>query len=197
MSHGCGKNPYIRAPSGHEFGFFTQPSKLLSLLLVQSTIFISLSTFKGQSVLRDNDPPYRVLIRVLVSQYKREAVVIRIKGYLLQVLPYESPIVTLTSCFLQSNIAKTQIDDYFGQCLGGMTHGSFWSSYLLEKQLKTLGPLREYLSLSEAILVSWDHLTTFYYRNNVFGVRYLIRQVSYKEDIFYAPIRKYDSNGNQ
>ena len=94
MSHGWGKNPYIRAPSGQEFGFFTQPSKLLSLLLVQSTIFILVSTSEGQSVLRDNDPPYTILIRVLVSQYKREAVVIRIKGYLLQVLPYESPNVT-------------------------------------------------------------------------------------------------------
>ena len=41
MSHGWGKKPYIRAPSWHEFGFFTQPSKLLSLLLIQSTIFIS------------------------------------------------------------------------------------------------------------------------------------------------------------
>ena len=41
MSHSWGKNPYIRAPSGHEFGFFTQPSKLLSLLLIQSTIFIN------------------------------------------------------------------------------------------------------------------------------------------------------------
>ena len=79
MSHSWGKNPYIRAPSGHEFGFFTQPPKLLSLLLVQSIIFISLSTFEDQSVLSDNDPPYTILIRVLVSQYKREAVVIKLE----------------------------------------------------------------------------------------------------------------------
>ena len=46
MSHGWGKNPYIRASSGHEFEFFTQPSKLLSLLLIQPTIFISLSCSK-------------------------------------------------------------------------------------------------------------------------------------------------------
>ena len=65
-SHGWGKNTYIRAPSEHEFGFFTQPSKLLSLLLILSTIFISLSTFGDQSVLSDNDPPYKILIRVLV-----------------------------------------------------------------------------------------------------------------------------------
>ena len=38
-------------------GFFTQPSKLLSLLLVQSTIFIPLPTFLDQSVLSNNDPP--------------------------------------------------------------------------------------------------------------------------------------------
>ena len=57
----------MSTPLEHEFGFFTQSSKLLSLLLVQSTIFISLPTFEGQSVLSDNDPPYTILIRVLVS----------------------------------------------------------------------------------------------------------------------------------
>ena len=91
MSHGWGKNPYISAPSGHEFGFFTQPSKLLSLLLVQYTIFISLPTFRDQSVISDNDPPSTILIRVLVSLYKREVFAIKLKGYLLQVLPVRVP----------------------------------------------------------------------------------------------------------
>ena len=79
MSHGWGKNPYIRAPSGHEFGFLTQPSKLLSLLLIQSTIFIPLPRFRDQGVLSDNDPPYTIPIRVLVSSYKREVFVIKLK----------------------------------------------------------------------------------------------------------------------
>ena len=40
MSHGWGKNPYIRAPSGHEFGFFTQPSIFFPILYFQYKIFI-------------------------------------------------------------------------------------------------------------------------------------------------------------
>ena len=61
--------------------------------LVQSTIFISLSTFEDQSVLRDSDPPYTRLIRVLVSRYKRVAFVIEIRDYLLQGLPTSPPSV--------------------------------------------------------------------------------------------------------
>ena len=40
---------------------------------------IHLTAFKGQSVLGDKDPPYTVLIRVLVSRYKREVFVIKIE----------------------------------------------------------------------------------------------------------------------
>ena len=76
MSHGWGKNPYIRAPSGHEFGFFTQPSKLLSFVWVTffTTKFNLQSLYlyqypEDQSVLSDSDPPSSILIRVLVSYY--------------------------------------------------------------------------------------------------------------------------------
>ena len=103
----------------------------------------------------------------------------------------------LASWFVQSKVAKTRIDDYFGKGLGGMERGSFRSAYSLEKQLETLDPFREYLSWTEARLESGEHLTTFYYRNIVSCVRYLIRQVAYKEHMVYAPIREYDSNGDQ
>ena len=39
LSHFWGKHPYIRVPSEHEFGFFTYPSKLHSLLL-SSTYYL-------------------------------------------------------------------------------------------------------------------------------------------------------------
>src|ERR1700761_3191106 len=66
-------------------------SKLLSLLLVQSTTFISLPTFRDQSVLSDNDPPCTILIRILVSNYKREVFAIKTRGYLLQVSTVRVP----------------------------------------------------------------------------------------------------------
>ena len=93
--------------------------------------------------------------------------------------------------------AKEWIDDYFGKGLGGMERGSFRSAYSLEKQLETLDTFREYLSWTEARLESGEHLTTFYYRNIVFCVHYLIRQVAYKEHMVHALIREYDSNGDQ
>src|SRR6202000_1713760 len=82
-----------------------QPSKLLSLLLVQSTIFISLPTFRDQSVLSDNDPPCTILIRILVSNYKREVFAIEPRGYLLQVLP-----VRVSDCNTQKFFFRNPID---------------------------------------------------------------------------------------
>ena len=84
----------------HEFGFFTQPSKLLSLLLSSIyNLYIFTQTFKDQNVLSDNDPPSTILLRVLVSQQKREVFVIKLSGYLLQVLPVRVPYCNISSCF--------------------------------------------------------------------------------------------------
>ena len=62
----------------------------------------------------------------------------------------------LASWFVQSKVAKTQIDDYFGKGLGGMKHGSFRSAYSLEKPLETLDPFREYLSWTKVGLESGE-----------------------------------------
>ena len=105
--------------------------------------------------------------------------------------------LNLASWFVPSKLAKTRIDDYFSKGLGGMERGSFRSANSLEKQLETLDPFRESLSWTEATLESGEQSTTFYYRNIVFCVRYLIRQGAYKEHMVYAPIREYDSNGFQ
>jgi len=103
----------------------------------------------------------------------------------------------LASWFVRSKVAKTRIDDYFGKGLGGVERGSFRSAYTLEKQLETLDPFREYLSWTEATLENGTHLTTFYYRNIVSCIRYLIRQVAYRGDMVYAPVREYDLRGDR
>jgi len=41
------------------------------------------------------------------------------------------------------------------------------------------------------------HTTTFYYWNALDSVRYLVRQVAYRSDMVYAPIREYDSSGER
>ena len=94
----------------------------------------------------------------------------------------------LASWFVQSTVAKRRIDHYFGKGLGSMERRSFRSAYSLEKQLETLGPFRQYLSWTEASLESGEPSTTFYYINIVSCVRYLIRQVTYKEHMVHPPI---------
>ena len=103
----------------------------------------------------------------------------------------------LASWVVHSMVAKTQIDVYCGKGLGGMECGSFRSAYSLKKQLQTLDPFRQYLSSTEATLESGEQSTTFYCLNMVSCVRCLIWHVAYKEDMIYAPIRKYDSYGDQ
>ena len=71
--------------------------------------------------------------------------------------PFSSELdFNLASWFVQSKVAKTRIDDYFGKGLGGMERGSFRFAYSLEKQLETLDPFREYLSWTEATLESGE-----------------------------------------
>ena len=102
----------------------------------------------------------------------------------------------LGSWFVQSKVAKTRIDDYFGKSLGGMECGSFHSAYSFNKQLETLVLFRAYLAWIEATLESGEQSTIFYYPTIISCVRYLSPQVAYKEHMVYSPIRKYDSNGD-
>ena len=79
------------APSRHEFGFFTQPSKLPSLLLSLIYNLYTFTNIQGTECLSDNDPLYPILIRTLVSWYNREAFVFKLRGYLLPILPVRVP----------------------------------------------------------------------------------------------------------
>ena len=50
---------------------------------------------------------------------------------------------------------------------------------------------------AEASIDDGRHATTFDYRNIIDCIHYLIRQVAYSSDMFYAPIREYDSSGER
>jgi len=103
----------------------------------------------------------------------------------------------LTSRFVRSMVAKLQIDTYFAEGLGGTDSRSLRSAYTLRQHLDILDPFREYLVWAEASIDDGAHATTFYYRNIIDGIRYLIRQVAYSSDMVYTPIREYDSNGER
>jgi len=61
--------------------------------------------------------------------------------------------------------------------------------YTLRQHLDILDAFREYyLVWVEASMDDSRYATTFYYRNIIACVRYLIRQVAYCSDMVYAPI---------
>jgi hypothetical protein len=69
--------------------------------------------------------------------------------------------------------------------------------FSLRKQLEVQDPFGEYLTWTEATMDDGKHSTTFYYRDVIGCVHYLIRQIAYRPDMVYAPIREYDSSGDR
>ena len=65
----------------------------------------------------------------------------------------------------------------------------------MRQHLDILDPVCETLVWAEASIDDGRYATTFYYRNNIDCVSYLIRQVAYSSDMVYARIREYDSSG--
>jgi len=104
----------------------------------------------------------------------------------------------LASWVVRSKVAKSQIDGYyFAQGLGGTDSRSFWSAYTMREHLDVLDPFGEYLVWTEAVIDDGRHAATFSCRSIIDCVRYLIRQVAYRSDMVYTPIREYDSSGER
>jgi len=95
----------------------------------------------------------------------------------------------LASWFVQSKVAKLQIDVYFTEGFGGTDRRSFRSSYPLQ-HLDILNLFCEYFVWVEASIDDGRHATTFYYRNIIDCIHYLTRQVGYSSAMIYAPIRE-------
>jgi len=66
------------------------------------------------------------------------------------------------SWFVRSKVAKSQIDAYFANSLGGMDSRSLRSAYTLRQHLDILDPFPEYLVWAEASIHEGRHATTFY-----------------------------------
>jgi len=88
--------------------------------------------------------------------------------------------LNLASWFVQNNVAKSQIDAYFADGLGGTDARSFRSAYTMRQHLDELDPFSDYLLWTEAAIDDGQHVTTLYYRNLIDSVRFLIRQVAYR-----------------
>ena len=77
----------------------------------------------------------------------------------------------LTSWLVRSKMAKSQIDAYFAEGLGGTDSRSFRSTNTRRQHLYVLDPFGEYLVWTEAVIDDCRHAATFYYRNVIDSVR--------------------------
>jgi len=67
----------------------------------------------------------------------------------------------------------------------------------MRQHLDELDPFGDYLVSTEAAIDHGQHATTFYYRNVIDRVHFLIRQVAYRSQRDYAPVREYNSSGER
>jgi len=103
----------------------------------------------------------------------------------------------LASWLVRSKVAKSPIDAYFAQGLGGTDSRSFRSAYTRRQHLNVLDPFGEYLVWTEPVIDDGRHAASFYYPDIIDCDRYLICQVAYRSDMVYAPLREYDSSGER
>jgi hypothetical protein len=101
----------------------------------------------------------------------------------------------LAEWFIVHKISKTGIDDYFKQGLGKPGHREFRSSYTLRKKLDRLLSLPRWQG-ADAIFNNGDK-ATFYYRDPIKCMEYLLSQQLYKKDLHYAPVKEYNSGGER
>jgi len=65
--------------------------------------------------------------------------------------------------------------------------------HTLENHLQLLDPYSQYLQSFEGQVEDGQRTLRFFYGNVLACVRYLIRQIAYRDDLVYAPRHEYDS----
>jgi len=101
------------------------------------------------------------------------------------------------SWFIVSKVSKTRINDYFSNGIGNSTSVRYSSMHTLENLLRHLDPYSPYLQWLEGHGEDGQRTLPFFYRNVLDGVRYLLRQIAYRNDLVYAPPREYDQSGQR
>ena len=103
----------------------------------------------------------------------------------------------LASWFLQSKVPKSRINEYFSSGLSNSASVGYSSMHTLENHLRSLDPYSHYLQWFEGQVDDGRRSLPFFYRNILDCVRYLLRQIAYRDDFVYAPRREYDSEGQR
>jgi len=116
--------------------------------------------------------------------------------------PFSGPAeFKLARWFVNSNIPKTQINEYFNQGLGKSADIGYTSGYTFHQLLDSMD--------SELGVGSWKsgQATTricertqnipYFYRNPMDCIRFLLKQPAYRDHMAYAPVRQYNDLGER
>jgi hypothetical protein len=103
----------------------------------------------------------------------------------------------LANWFITSKVPRSRIDEYFAIGLSKSESPCFKSAYKLDQYIHALDPYQHLLEWNEGIYTHDGHNSSFFYRDIVRCVEYLLSQPAYREDIVYAPVREYDETGER
>jgi len=103
----------------------------------------------------------------------------------------------LASWLLESKVPKSRINEYFTSGLGNSESVGYGSMHTLEKRHLELDPYSRYLQRFEGQVEDGKRTLSFFYRNVLDCIRYLLRQIAYQDDFVYAPRREYDHTGQR
>ena len=103
----------------------------------------------------------------------------------------------LASCFIQNKLSESQINKYFTNGLGTSALADSNSMHILENHVRILDPYSAYLQWVEGQVEDSSKTRPFFYRNVLDCFRYLLGEIAYRDDLLYAPRRKYAHSGNR
>ena len=88
----------------------------------------------------------------------------------------------LASWFIEGKVPKSRINEYFSSGLGNASSAGYSSMHTLENLLLALDPHSAYLQWNEGYVDDGKRTLPFFYRNVLDCVRYLLRQIAYRDD---------------
>ena len=103
----------------------------------------------------------------------------------------------LASWFIDGKVSKSRINEYFSSGLGNAESVGYSSMHTLENHFRILDPYSQYLQWFEGQVEDGQRTLPFFYRDVLGCVRYLLRQIAYRDDLVYAPRREYDPSGHR
>jgi len=100
----------------------------------------------------------------------------------------------LASWFIESKVSKTRINDYISNVIGNSTSVGYSFIHTLENIHRQLDPYSPYLHWLDGHVEDGQRTLPFFYRDVLDFVRYLLRQIAYRDNLAYATHRGYDQS---